>query len=105
MKSWGVTPNELYRLAMKNTPRLLPAELKSMEEVIKELCAIQMDDDFIRQLIREQAQVKEPTPLYVLSNTCGVNGACAMLYENALKNFADLLEQDLLILPLSLIHI
>lgn len=102
MKSWGVTPNELYRLAMKNTPRLLPAELKSMEEVIRELCAIQMDDDFIRQLIREQAQVEEPTPLYVLSNTCGVNGACAMLYESALKNFADLLEQDLLILPSSI---
>lgn len=102
MKAWGVTELELYRLAKINTPRLLPAELRSMVEVIRDLCKSQMEDSFAKDFLRGPWCSQEPAPLYVLSNTCGVNGACAMLYEHALKNFADLLEQDLIILPSSI---
>ena len=102
LKTWGVTAKELYQLAKNNTPRLLPPELKSMGEVIRDLCNSQMDDALTRQLLWEQHCMPEPAPLYVLTNTCGINGACTILYEHALKNFADLLEQDFIILPSSI---
>lgn len=99
-KSWGVTEIMLYQLAQRNTPRLLPAELKSMREVIEGLRLCQTDDALTKQTADEHGQ--EPAPLYVLGNTSGINGACAVLYDHVLKNFADPLEQDLIILPSSI---
>ena len=39
---------------------------------------------------------------YVLSNRSGVNGAACLLYEDVLKNFADGVEKNLIILPSSI---
>lgn len=100
--AWGVTTEELYELAKWNTPRLLPAELKSMGEVIRDLYLGERSDSLTRQLLKERLDFNEPTPLYVLSNTSEINGACAILYEHVLKNFADLLGQNLIILPSSI---
>ena len=35
----------------------------------------------------------------MLSNTCGVYGATAMLYQDVLKNFSEMMESDIVILP------
>ena len=41
-------------------------------------------------------------PFYVLTNSCGINGAVCMLYPQVLKNFAEGMEHDILILPSSI---
>ena len=43
-----------------------------------------------------------PAPFYVLSNRSGINGAACILYEDVLKNFADGVEKNLIILPSSI---
>lgn len=85
---WKISTQELYRLAHINTPRLFPAVIRSIEDVLKEIVPQNQDEGLI--------------PLYVLTNTAGLHGACCILYEGVLKNFADQLGKDLVILPSSI---
>lgn len=102
MAAWGVTKEKLLELASRNTPRILPAEIKSMEEVMADLIRSLPKDELSGELLHKQAQGVTPYPLYVLSNSYGINGSCSILYEDLLKNFANQLGQDLIILPSSI---
>ncbi len=107
MASWRTTIEELYQLAKKNTPELLPAQIKTMKEVLtgilsenmkESLCNIGGDDDEIIDELLGEDQV----PLYILSNKRQMNGACCILYESCLERFAAEQGADLLILPSSI---
>ncbi|MEG0215433.1 MAG: DUF5688 family protein, partial [Hungatella sp.] len=102
LKAWGSTIEELYALAKDNTPRLLPISLKNMLDVLKGIAKEHLGDDYREEFVNELISPDDQSPLYVLSNTSGLNGACTILYEQQLKSFADLLEQDLVILPSSI---
>lgn len=41
------------------------------------------------------------SPLYVLSNTNGLYGASCMIYQDVLKDFADRIQADIVLLPSS----
>lgn len=90
-KLWHTDANELYHLACYNTPRLLPPKITPLNQLIAsmspELPLIPEDDAF---------------PLHVLTNTAGLNGAACILYPQILKNFAELVKDDLYILPSSI---
>lgn len=96
-KIWGVSAEELYAQALQNTPRLFPAKLNSMEEVIANL----LDEEYPPETLSEFSEGNMP-PLYVLSNRYAKNGAAALLYPNMLKQAAEKLKSDLLILPSSI---
>lgn len=106
MDSWGTTKEELYQLAGKNTPELLPVQIKTMKEVLKGILKENMKDDLwdiggdedemIEELLGE-----DRIPLYILSNKRQMNGACCILYEKYLERFATEQEADLIILPSS----
>lgn len=104
MDSWGTTKEELFQLAGKNTPELLPVQIKTMKEVLKGILKENMKDDLwdivgdemIGELLGE-----DRVPLYILSNKRQMNGACCILYENCLESFAAEQEADLIILPSS----
>ncbi len=93
---WGVTADLLYELAIKNTPILLPYELKSMGEVLKSMCqefpAVSCDPDVLSDL----------PMMYVLSNKIKLYGASAILYPDVLSDFAKSQNSDLYILPSSI---
>lgn len=91
---WGITCDDLYALALKNTPCLLKYELRSMSDVLKEL----LSDVDLDGLSSEEAAC----PMYVLSNQHKLNGSVCILYQNLLKNFAEHLGSDLYILPSSI---
>lgn len=96
---WKISTQELYRLAHINTPRLFPAVIRSIEDVLREIVPQNQDDDFKE----ENPEKKEGLiPLYVLTNKAGLHGACCILYDGVLKNFADQLGKDLVILPSSI---
>lgn len=103
MTSWGTTKEELYQLAKKNTPELLPVRIKTMKEVLKNLLKENMwdigedDDEMMDELLGE-----ERIPIYVLTNERQVNGACCLLYEDCFSKFAKEQEADLIILPSSI---
>ena len=92
-KSWNVSPQDLYELAKENTPRLFPSILGRLEHIV-----LGWDDE--GELISSSDHAA-PT-LYILSNETGTHGATCLLYENTIKDFADKIEKDLIILPSSI---
>lgn len=99
---WGVSTEELYQMAEENSPRLLPVDLKCMADVIKEIAKKQLGDDYQEEFMDMLLGDEEKNPMYVLSNRSGLNGASAMLYSGVLKNFSEMLECDVVILPSSI---
>jgi hypothetical protein len=86
---WKKTPAELYTLAVQNTQRLFPEELKSMDEICKMLKDEDMDDACMPEM-------------YILSNTRNLNGATVILYPDILKNIANKFGKDFVIIPSSI---
>lgn len=86
LKHWNIRTKDLWQHALFNTPLNFPAEISNIKDFVDE-------PDSEKDLI---------SPLFILSNPIGLNGACCMLYRNVLKNFANTLEQDLIILPSSI---
>ncbi len=93
---WNVTRDDLYDLAIQNTPRLLPYDLRNMTDVVKELLGASDDMDGLSW------NTDCPYPMYVLTNTHKLHGSTCLLYENLLYQFATKLDADLFILPSSI---
>lgn len=103
MKRWNVTEKELWKLALENTPREYPAQIQSMTDMMKEIARENLADGFDEELIEALLDDEEGvSPLYVLSNLNGLYGAGCIIYQDVLKNFADSLDRDLIILPSSI---
>lgn len=97
---WNATADLLYELAAKNTPILLPHDLKSMEDVLQSLCP---DYDISQNHTDYAASESDAVPsMYVLTNTEKLYGASAILYPDILTSFADFINSDLYILPSSI---
>ena len=89
---WEVDVQVLYKVALQNMQRVMPAEIKSINEIIHNLRCTYGEE------IEEDG--KEP-PFYVLSTVSGINGAACMLYPGMIANFAEQRGKDIIILPSS----
>lgn len=92
---WGVTAEDLLELARKNTPGLLGSQISSISDFLGNI-AEEYD------LPPESLAFLDTTPLYVLSNTVNLFGACCILYKNLLEKFSEELDSDLIIIPSSI---
>ncbi|HKL98550.1 MAG TPA: DUF5688 family protein [Mobilitalea sp.] len=109
MKLWDVSLGDLKELAVANTERLFPANIKSMEEVLmgmlsSDLVLADGDNpmaDLSPKLIDD---LKNPCQheMYILTNQKGINGASCMLYGDIIRTFANHINSDLYILPSSI---
>ncbi len=70
-----------------------------MKEIARQHMGEDYSEEALEQLLEEE---NDPSPLYVLSNQTGIYGACCILYQDLLKNFADSFERDLIVLPSSI---
>ena len=101
MEQWGLTIKELSCFAKKNTPVLLPPEIRTMEEVIRDIFTKQLSE-FSDDLFEDLFGMDQSNPsIYVLSNKNQINGAVCILYEDLLKHFAEEQKSDIIILPSS----
>lgn len=91
---WHITKDDLYALAMENTPKLLAYDLKNMTEVLKGLLKTEFSSSFDSS--------SKDFPMYVLSNRSKLNGSGCILYKNLLSDFSRKLNSDLYILPSSI---
>ena len=96
---WNLSANDLFSLAMNNTPKLMKASLRNMEEVLTEYFN---SDDMMPPFQEETSFDHNKTAMYVLSNQSNVHGACCILYQNLLEKFAQEIGCDLYILPSSI---
>lgn len=91
---WHITVNELYELAVKNTPRLLHYHIENMADIISDI--ISAGDPCLFE------HSYDPLPMYILSNKSKLNGSGCILYENLLAQISAKLHSDLYILPSSI---
>ena len=92
LEAWGCTTQDLARLAKENTPRLYPLAVSTMENVLQECMADTEELSSVGEI---------PIPMHIMTNTEKANGAITILYQNALKNFAERIHSDVVILPSS----
>lgn len=99
---WQVDEKRLLELALVNTPAAYPPELKSMEDIMRDL--IRQNASGGEKELPEELSGAEDTfsSLYVLSNQSGIYGSCCILYEGVLQELADRLGHDLIIIPSSI---
>jgi len=95
MNQWEVETKDLWELAKKNTPKLFPIQIRSMNEVIadilkQEVGSVPLDSNSLQ------------SEMYIFTNKSGINGASVLLYENAISNFACSNHSDFYILPSSI---
>jgi len=95
LKLWDIKAEDLYELAVKNTPILLPYTIDSMENTLKSLCPNLWEEAC-------NSDTKETAQMYVLSNSEKLYGASAILYPDVLSYFSGKLNSDLYILPSSI---
>ena len=88
VKEWGVSVNDLVLAAQQNTPRLFPAKIVDIEEMLAGKMSFILYPSTI--------------PMYILTNEQEVNGASALLYGDVLKDFANKKGTDMYILPSSI---
>lgn len=95
LSRWNVDEEEIYTHAMENTPELLPANIISM-------------DDMVRSILGENNMMAEGASdclggfMYIVTNAQRSLGASVMLYPQLLKQLADSLDSDFYIIPSSL---
>ena len=91
---WGVDTQMLYRIALQNMQRVMPAQINSITQIIEDLkCAFGEEPD--------EDRGEEDAPFYVLTTSSGINGAACMLYSGVLEKFAEQRGNDIIILPSS----
>ncbi len=95
----GLSEEDLYALAAKNTKEVMPSMVAPMEEVLRGMLSRDnLPDEVIDDILREAGPKID---LWVIGNKFGVNGASAMLYEENLHKIAEEIGDDLYILPSS----
>ncbi len=120
MKKWNIKIKELRDTAIENTPRLFPANIRNMNDVLVEMLYDDwantnqdwpgqntesnmwisdnlLPDDMLLELVVDRES--DDNPMYILSNDMGINGASCILYQDILYEFAHEIESDLYILP------
>ena len=97
LRIWNISLEYLKTSALANSPRLFPPVISSMASIIEE-----MNRGLNPHFQETRPKPETPAPFYVLSNRSGINGAACILYEDVLKNFADGVEKNLIILPSSI---
>jgi len=95
--TWNVSVEELYDTAWANTRRLCPPDFKSMAEVLRGMCSMDLLEDFDDAFGVPQ--------MYVLSTSDKTNGSIYMIDTLTLADIADKLEDNLIILPSSRLEV
>ena len=70
MEQYGVTEEQLYELAMENTPKRMKIIMEPVEAVIADLCGVKSD--------KRESDVQ----MYVATNQQRIGGAAVVLYED-----------------------
>jgi hypothetical protein len=88
LEMWGQSADALYDIAKQNMKQGMPELLISMKDFLADMAGVNLGKDTYM-------------PIYILSNQKQMYGAAALLYSEQIKQLADSLQSDLIILPSS----
>lgn len=86
---WEVPLEELYTIAMENTPKLLPYRFDPMEKLLE-------------HLVDNSLPLSSELQINVLTNQIKIHGATCITYPGLLKHLADTFEDNLIVIPSSI---
>ncbi|MCR4690934.1 MAG: DUF5688 family protein [Lachnospiraceae bacterium] len=91
LKIWNVDAEKIGKVAKKNTPKLLPAAIIGMGDLLRQMVkTIDIPED-----------IDNNPRMYVMSNAKRMNGAATIAYPDTLKNFADTCGKNFYVIPSS----
>lgn len=98
----GLDEEQLFKLAVGNTPKIFPPVVKPMSQVIFGMLTGDggMPKDVAEQVM--EGMQGENEMMWIISNNKGVSGAVNMLFEKNLHELSKGLNEDLYILPSSI---
>lgn len=91
LEKWGVAGEDLFDLALKNTERLFPPKLQSVESLL----FLHEDENILGEKL-------EPYEQYMFTNDVKVHGAAVMLYPGLLQKIGEATQGNFFILPSSI---
>lgn len=97
---WKTGEEELYRLAVVNTPKLLPARFTGMSHLMELL----LKKDYEGEVPLTSILKQEPewnSRMYLLTNTVHYFGASAILYPELLQEIFEKIKTDFYVIPCS----
>ena len=107
----GLTSDELWKIAISNTPLLFPSVQNRLDDLLgiqsgpasvpKDSTAITEDSPSASETKKEEESQLLPQVM-VLSNTAGIYGASCLLYDGILDPLCQRMDSDLLVLPSSI---
>ena len=100
LRQWGVTIDELNEIAIKNTYRLFPPKVQTMNETLKEMMAKgEMSDEMIYLMLQG---VPDDQAMWVISNESNTSGAFYMTDKEIMDKLAEIFHSDVVVLPSSI---
>ncbi len=96
---WNTDLEAIKKQAFTNTPRLLPAYIQPITDVIYDLAK---DNPPLERLLTLPEECPDVPMLYVLTNEAQIGGAACMFYPSMLSDFAESIGKDLYLLPSSI---
>ena len=97
-RNWGISEDRLFEIASVNTKELFPPVIQSMSEVMTHF----LGGDLPGIGVDEMDEVMGTSPLWLVSNDIGVNGASMMVYSDILDKVADKIDDNIYVIPSSL---
>lgn len=107
---WDITDEELYHLAIENTPKLFPYHLINIRELFPNLPEPETNPS-VATMSRGIEQIKPFQPdidatslaptMYILSNEPKTMGAASILYLNLLEEISNRFQSSFYVLPSS----
>lgn len=97
MDMWKTTEEELWVLACRNTPVLLPVELMDIRHIVDEMSGY-MDAELRARFMEGMEEIS----MHVMTNRKRSLGAAAILYDGVLRDFAHSAGQNQYIIPSSI---
>lgn len=95
-KTWNISTEDLYNVAMENTPRLLKFDLIPMSKICYEVLKAENPEGEYKM------EFPGGVPMFVLSNQNKIGGAGCMLYPDLLRKFSDAIGNNFYIIPSSI---
>ena len=93
----GLTEEELYENAFRNTKKYNPPIIQTIGESCYEMMKNSAIDKEIRENLPES--LKEDDSMYVIRNQSGMNGAIYLVYENVIEKLAERVGADFYFMP------
>lgn len=104
MKEIGLDVEQIHDIAIKNMKNIFPSKVVSMADILfKEFYDSMIADGMSKEAANSLLEAMSPqTPMYIITNEAGVNGAAAILDDDIMQSVREKLGDEVMLMPSSI---